>query len=98
MSRFEFNLLAGWLQWLNHNGYSRENPLMFDTAYDLIYSFNQINPLGSYGKWREMLWSFTAFLCERNFFDREPIVNDMRQWLREFANSDDCPFKSQNVG
>ena len=97
MFSFDVNLLFGWLCWLNHNGHSRENPLMLDTAYDLIYSFNQINPLGSYGKWREKLWTFSGFLVDKNFFDGEPTVGEMRQWLPAFAASDDWPFNKNDA-
>lgn len=97
MSRLEFNLLAGWLQWLSHNGYSRENPLMLKTACDLLFGYDKQHPLGLSGNWREMLWDFTAFLCERNFFDREPNVGEMRQWLPAFADSDDWPFNDTNT-
>ena len=97
MSRLEFNMLAGWLRWLSNNRHSRKEELMLDDAYNLLIEYDRANPLGLSGNWRELIWEFTAFLCERNFFDRELIVNDMRQWLPAFAASDDWPFNKNDA-
>ena len=97
MDAYEFNLLLGWLCWLNHNGHSKEKELMLDVVVNLFKEFRQLYPFGSHCKWREKVWTFSGFLVDKNFFDGEPTVGEMRQWLPAFADSDDWPFNKNDA-
>lgn len=66
---------------------------MLDTAFDLIVEFTRNHDYRFSYKWRELLWQFTGFIYDKNFFKAEPTIGEMRQWLPVFADSDDWPFK-----
>ena len=97
LSRLEFNLLAGWLRWLINNRHSRQEELMLDDAYNLLIEYDRAKPRGLSGNWREIIWEFTAFLVDQNFFDDEPTAGEVKHWLDEFATSADCPFNDTNT-